>query len=409
MTYAASRLASVKPSASAWVSQAAKDARARDEDVIDLGLGEPDFDTPADIVKAAHQAAQAGETHYPPTDGTVRLKAAVVAKLKRENAPEFAKNEVIVSNGAKQVIFNAMMATLEPGDEVLLAAPYFSQYKDIVLILGGTPVAVECPADEGFAHSADQLAEAITDKSRWLFLNLPSNPAGTVYSKDDLRALGAVLAKHPHVVVLSDEIYEHILFDGRKFLSFAAANPQLKDHTLTVNGVSKAYAMTGWRIGYGAGPRELIAAMTKVQGQISSGACSVAQAAAAAALEGPQDEVRRFCAAFERWRDLVVARVRDIPGLTLDPPGGAFHALIGCADLIGAKTPEGRVIETDTNVTAYLLSGSGIAAVPGSAYDLSPFFRISTAASEHGLGQAMDRIASAIAKLKLPGKSGDMT
>ena len=257
----------------------------RDEDVIDLGLGEPDFDTPADIVKAAHQAAQAGETHYPPTDGTVRLKAAVVAKLKRENAPEFAKNEVIVSNGAKQVIFNAMMATLEPGDEVLLAAPYFGQYKDIVLILGGTPVAVECPADEGFALSADRLAEAITDKSRWLFLNLPSNPAGTVYSKDDLRALGAVLAKHPHVVVLSDEIYEHILFDGRKFLSFAAANPQLKDHTLTVNGVSKAYAMTGWRIGYGASPRELIAAMTKVQGQISSGTCSVAQAAAAAALD----------------------------------------------------------------------------------------------------------------------------
>jgi aspartate aminotransferase len=405
MTYAASRLASVKPSASAWVSQAAKDARARGEDVIDLGLGEPDFDTPVHIVEAAHQAALAGETRYPPTDGTARLKAAVVAKLKRENALEFATNEVIVSNGAKQVIFNAMMATLEPGDEVLLAAPYFGQYKDIVLILGGTPVAIECPADEGFALSADRLAGAITDKTRWLFLNLPSNPAGAVYSDNALHRLGAVLRDHPRVLVLSDEIYEHILFDGRRFRSFAAACPDLKDRVLTVNGVSKAYAMTGWRIGYGAGPAALIAAMTKVQSQISSGACSIAQAAAAAALNGPQDEVRRFCAEFERRRDLVVSRIRDIPGLRLDPPGGAFYALIGCAGLIGAKTPEGRVIETDTDVTAYLLSAAGIAAVPGSAYDLSPFFRISTAASEQVLDQAMNRIAGAIARLKLPEKA----
>lgn len=399
--FASSRLAPVKPSASAWVSQAAKEARARGEDVIDLGLGEPDFDTPHHIKEAAYQAALAGETKYPPTDGTARLKAAIRAKLQHDNKLEFAANQVIVSNGAKQVIFNAMMATLEPGDEVILPAPYFGQYKDIVLILGGKPVAVCCPAEEKFRLTADRLAAAITDKSRWLFLNLPSNPAGTVYSDQDLREIGAVLSQHPRVLTLSDEIYEHILFDGRQFLSFAAACPQLNDRILTVNGVSKAYAMTGWRIGYAAGHHELIAAMTKVQSQISSGACSIAQAAAAAALEGPQEEVHRRCAAFESRRDLVVSKVASIPGLTLDPPGGAFYAFIGCADIIGARTPNGLVLESDTDFAAYLLEAAGIACVPGSAYELSPFFRISTAASEDILANAMDRIANAVAALKL--------
>ncbi|MGQ7845079.1 pyridoxal phosphate-dependent aminotransferase [Granulosicoccus sp. 3-233] len=402
MNYAASRLASVKPSASAWVSQAARDARARGEDVIDLGLGEPDFETPAHIKTAAHEAALAGETRYPPTGGTATLKAAVLAKLKRENALDYSADEVIVCNGAKQVIFNAMMASLEPGDEVLLAAPYFGQYKDIVLILGGQPVAVECSADEGFLLSPNRLADAITDRTRWLFLNQPSNPAGAVYTDDELRALGKVLERHPRVLILSDEIYEHILFDGRQFMSAAAAWPQLADRVLTVNGVSKAYAMTGWRIGYGAGHAELIAAMTKVQSQISSGACSIAQAAAAAALNGPQDEVRRFRAAFERRRDLVLDHVKSIPGLTLDPPGGAFYALIGCADLIGAQTPEGSLIDSDDALTQYLLQAAGIAAVPGSAYELSPFFRISTAASEEVLGEAMTRIGAAVGRLKLP-------
>jgi aspartate aminotransferase len=259
---------------------------------------------------------------------------------------------------------------------------------------------VACPANEGFRLTADRLARAITPNTRWIFLNLPSNPAGAVYSDDDLVALGAVLQTAPRVLVLSDEIYEHILFDGRKFRSFAAACPDLWDRTLTVNGVSKAYAMTGWRIGYGAGPRDLIAAMTKVQSQISSGACSIAQAAAAAALDGPQDEVHRFCAAFEARRNLVVASVATIPGLTLDPPGGAFYAYIGCAALIGAETPDGQTLADDTAVTAYLLQAAGIAAVPGSAYDLSPFFRISTAASEQVLAVAMGRISGAVGKLK---------
>ncbi len=399
MKFAASRLDPVKPSASAWVSQAAKDAKARGEDVVDLGLGEPDFDTPEHIITAAHEAALRGETRYPPTNGTLAMRQAAADKLNRENNLSYSVDEVIISNGAKQVLFNAMMATLEPEDEVLLCAPYFGQYKDIILILGGAPVALSCPAESGFRLTPEQLESAITPKTRWLLLNLPSNPAGAVYSDDELRALGAVLEKHPHVLILSDEIYEHILFDGRKFLSFAAANPSLKDHTLTVNGVSKAYAMTGWRIGYGAGPQPLIAAMTKVQSQISSGACAIAQAAAAAALNGPQDAVKEFCAAFEARRNLVVERIAAIDGLTLDPPGGAFYGLIGCHALIGAKTPDGETLNDDAAITAYILKDAGIAAVPGSAYDLSPFVRISTAASLDVLAKAMDRLHISIAKL----------
>lgn len=399
MKFAASRLDPVKPSASAWVSQAAKEARARGEDIIDLGLGEPDFDTPPHIIEAAHRAALRGETRYPPTNGTLEMRQAVVDKLHRENNLTYAIDEVIVSNGAKQVLFNAMMATLEPDDEVLMCAPYFGQYKDIVLILGGAPVALKCPARNGFRLLPEQLEAAITPKTRWIMLNLPSNPAGAVYSDAELRALGKVLETHPDVLILSDEIYEHILFDGRNFLSFAAANPALKDRILTVNGVSKAYAMTGWRIGYGAGPKPLITAMTKVQSQICSGACAIAQAAAAAALNGPQDDVRAFCKAFEERRNLVVNRVSEIDGLTLAPPGGAFYGLIGCADLIGATTPDDEVLADDADVTAYLLKDAGIAAVPGSAYELSPFFRISTAASKEVLGKAMDRIAASVAKL----------
>ncbi|MGJ8545213.1 MAG: pyridoxal phosphate-dependent aminotransferase [Sulfitobacter sp.] len=402
MNFAASRLAAVKPSASAGVSQAAKAARARGEDVIDLGLGEPDFDTPSHIIEAAHQAALAGDTRYVPTDGTAQLKAAVCAKFARDNALDYEPAEVIISNGAKQVIFNAMMATLEPGDEVILPAPYFGQYKDIVLILGGVPVVVACPAEDGFCLTPARLSAALSARTRWVFLNLPSNPAGAVYGADDLAALGAVLRDHPRVLTLSDEIYEHILFDGRGFHSFAAACPDLKSRTLTVNGVSKAYAMTGWRIGYGAGHRDLIAAMTKVQSQISSGACSIAQAAAAAALEGPQDCVGQFRAAFEARRDLVGGKVAQIEGLSLAAPGGAFYAFIGCAGLIGAQMPGGGTLKDDIDVTAWLLSSAGVAAVPGSAYDLSPFFRISTATSEAVLSDALARIAAAVAQLKLP-------
>lgn len=397
--YVSSRLAPVKPSASAWVSQAAKALKAQGHDVIDMGLGEPDFDTPAHIIEAAYAAAKAGQTRYPPNDGTLEMKQAVVDKLWRENKLDYSLPEILVSNGAKQIIFNALMASLESHHEVLLCAPYFGQYKDMVLILGGRPVELSCSADNGFLISPQELENSITANTRWVILNSPSNPAGATYTGEQLAQLGEVLQRHPQVLVMADEIYEHIIFDGVEFVSFGTACSQLRERTLIVNGVSKAYAMTGWRIGYGAGPQALIAAMNKVQSQISSGACSVAQAAAAAALNGPQDTVSEFRAAFQRRRDLVVERINNIDGLTLDAPGGAFYAFVGCADYIGASTPDGTVIEDDVQFTEYLLQDAKIAAVPGSAYGLSPFFRLSTATSDETLTAAMDRIEHSVAKL----------
>lgn len=396
-----SRLTPIKPSASAWVSQAAKTLKAQGHDVIDMGLGEPDFDTPTHIIEAAYAAAKAGQTRYPPTDGTAELKQAVISKFERENSLSYTRDNIIVSNGAKQVIFNALMASLEEGQEVLLCAPYFGQYKDMVLILGGIPVELPCLAKDKFLLKANALESSITQKTRWIILNSPSNPSGALYSPVELAEIGHVLQKHPQVMVMADEIYEHIVFDNQTFLSFAAANPQLKDRTLIVNGVSKAYAMTGWRIGYGAGNPALIKAMVKVQSQVSSGACSIAQAAAAAALNGPQDSVKEFCVAFERRRNLVVERIKAIDGLTLDAPGGAFYAFVGCKHFIGALTPSGSIIKDDTQFTQYLLDDAKVAAVAGSAYGLSPFFRLSTATSDTILNQAIDRIADSLAKLTL--------
>ncbi len=396
-----SRLAPIKPSASAWVSQAAKALRAQGHDVIDMGLGEPDFDTPAHIIEAAHKAAKAGQTRYPPTGGTAELKQAVVDKFKRENKLDYQESQIIVSNGAKQVIFNALMASLEAGQEVLLCAPYFGQYKDMVLILGGIPIELPCSAQDKFLVTATALENAISDNTRWIILNAPSNPTGALYSPQHLKELGKVLDAHPNVMVMADEIYEHIVFDGQEFVSFAAANPQLIERTLIVNGVSKAYAMTGWRIGYGAGNQALIKAMVTVQSQISSGACSVAQAAAAAALNGSQESVHEFRIAFERRRDLVVSRIEGIDGLTLDAPGGAFYAFVGCQYFIGATTSEGKTIENDEQFTQYLLEDAKVAAVAGSAYGLSPFFRLSTATSDETLNEAIDRIAESVSKLTI--------
>jgi len=401
IAYVSSRLAPVKPSASAWVSQAAKELKAQGHDVIDMGLGEPDFDTPSHIVDAAYAAAQAGQTRYPPNDGTRELKQAVVAKFKRDNDLDYSLDEILVSNGAKQILFNGLMASLEAHHEVLLCAPYFGQYKDMVLILGGQPTELPCQPENSFLVTPEDLDASITVNTRWIILNSPSNPTGATYTDKQLQALGEVLDCYPHVMVMADEIYEHILFDGIEFVSFATACPQLKDRTLIVNGVSKAYAMTGWRIGYGAGPKALIAAMNKVQSQISSGACSVAQAAAAAALNGPQDSVTEFRVAFERRRNLVVARVDAIDGLTLDPPKGAFYAFVGCAAYVGARLPNGSVIEDDVQFTQFLLEDSQVAAVPGSAYGLSPFFRLSTATSDDILNLALDRIQASVAKLTL--------
>lgn len=399
MTYVADRLAAVKPSASMAVSMAAKALRAQGVDVIDLGLGEPDFPTPAHIVEAAFKAAAAGETLYTASAGTPALRTAIAEKFKRENGLNYLPDEITVANGAKQIIFNALMATLNPGDEAILPTPYFVSYPEMVKLLGGVPVTPACPADTGFRLTPEVLQAAITPRTKWLFLNMPGNPSGAVYAATELQALGAVLAQHPHILILSDEIYEHILFDGRTFVSFGAACPDLRDRTLIVNGVAKAYAMTGWRIGYAAGPAPLIKAMNTVQSQSVTSVAAPMQAAALAALNGPQDCIAQFRAAFERRRDLVVAGIATIPGLTLAPPEGAFYAYIGCAALIGKRTANGETLTDDTAVTQYLLT-SGVAAVPGTAYGLSPFFRISTATSDAVLTEAIARIKAAVAALE---------
>ncbi|GGE25109.1 aminotransferase [Aureimonas endophytica] len=400
MSYIASRLSVVKPSASMAVSQAAKALRAKGIDVIDLGLGEPDFPTPTHIVEAAYKAAKGGQTLYTGSAGTPEVREAVAGKFRRENGLDYAAEDVVVANGAKQIIFNALMATLEPGDEVILPAPYFVSYPEMVKLLGGTPVVVECPETSGFRLTPEALERAIKPRTKWLFLNMPGNPSGTVYSQADLKALGEVLAKYPQVLVLSDEIYEHIIFDGREFVSFGKACPELRDRSLIVNGVSKAYAMTGWRVGYAVGPAPLVKAMTTIQSQSVTSVCSIAQAATVAALNGPQDEVSRFGRAFEARRDLVVDGIRQANGLTLSPPEGAFYAYIGCGSLIGRRTPKGVVLEDDTAVANYLLNEGRVAGVPGAAYGLSPYFRISTATSEAVLTEAIARINAAVAQVE---------
>lgn len=405
MTYISSRLAAVKPSASMAVSQAAKALSAKGIDVIDLGLGEPDFPTPAHITEAAYQAAKAGDTLYTAALGTLALRKAIVAKFSRENGLAYTTDEIIVSNGAKQIIFNALMATLEDGDEVILPTPYFVSYPEMAKLLGGKPVIARCREEDGFRLTPDILEQAITPKTKWLFLNSPGNPSGAVYDEASLKALGAVLERHPHVLVLSDEIYEHIIFDGLEFISFAKACPQLKTRSLIVNGMSKAYAMTGWRVGYAAGPLPLIKAMATVQSQSITSVCSIAQAAGAAALEGSQDHIRTFRDAFQNRRDLVVKGINTIEGLSLRVPKGAFYAFINCAGLIGKQCPDGSVLSDDTAVANYLLNEGHVAAVLGTAYGMSPYFRISTATSDEVLDEAIRRIAGAVARLKPESKA----
>jgi len=377
------------------ISQHAKEMRAAGNDVLDLGLGEPNFDTPKHIIEYAHQAALHGQTRYPPTVGTDELKAAIQKKFHQDNALAFNSEQLIVSNGAKQVIFNALMATVQQGDEVLLVAPYFDSYRNIISLLGAQKRVAQTKPSDGFRLTPEGLAAGLTDKTRWLLLNSPSNPAGATYSRNDLIELGEVLERHPNVLVLSDEIYEHILFDGRNHNSLMHACPNLADRILTVNGVSKAYAMTGWRIGYGAGPAELIKAMVTVQSQISSGACSIAQAAAAAALNGPQNCVTEFCAAFEERRNLVVDAIEKIDGLELVTPNGAFYALINCDNMLGERTS----LDNDTKFVEQLLKDALVAAVPGSVYEMPGHFRISTACDNERLKTALHRIATFSKKL----------
>lgn len=393
------RLSSIGVSEILKISGLAAEMKRQGRDVIVLGAGEPDFDTPDSIKDAAGRAMRAGATKYTALDGAPDLKAAIRSKFKRDNGLEFAQDEITVSAGAKQVLFNAMMATINPGDEVIIPTPFWVTYDDIVAIAGGTPVLLPCSEGNGFRLSAEDLERAITPRTRWVMLNSPSNPTGAAYSEALYRPILDVLLRHPQVWLMVDDIYEHIVYDGFRFATPAAIEPALRNRTLTVNGVSKAYAMTGWRIGYGAGPRALIRAMAVVQSQSTSCPSSVSQAAAIEALCGPQDFLHTRCRSFQERRDLVVGALNRIDGITCRKPEGAFYTFASCAGVIGKATPSGQTLQSDTDFAEYLLRAAGVAVVPGSAFGLAPYFRISYATSAVELEDACRRIARATAGL----------
>lgn len=393
------RIAAIEVSEILRIGALAAQRRREGRPVIVLGAGEPDFETPDHIKEAAIRAIRTGQTHYTVLDGTGELKAAIQGKFRRENGIEYALDEITAGAGAKQVMYNAFMATLDPGDEVILAAPYWTSYADMVVIAGGQPVVVPCTEANGFRLQAPDLEAAITPRTRWLLLNSPSNPSGAAYGEQQLRPILEVLRRHPHVWLLSDDIYEHLLYDGAAFVTAAQLEPELKERTLTVNGVSKSYAMTGWRLGYGAGPKALIAAMAVVQSQSTSNPCSISQAAAVAALNGPQDLVAQWRDVFQRRRDFVVERLNAIEGISCRRPEGAFYTFASCAGLIGRRTATGAVIDSDSAFCRYLLESHDVAVVPGSCFGLGPYFRISYAASDADLRQACERIAAACSSL----------
>ena len=395
MKLIAKRMDRFEPTASSVATARARDLAATGRDVIRLSQGEPDFPTPDHVKKAVIEAMDRDETKYTPTGGTAEMKAAIIAKFKRENNLDYSPTEVLAGTGGKQMIFSAMVATIEEGDEAIVAAPYWVAYPDIVKFVKGVPVAVDCAEKNDFKLQPEDLEQAITSRTKWLFLNSPNNPCGSIYTREDLLAIGDVLLRHPQVYVLSDDIYEHIIFDGCKFETLANVVPALKERVLTVNGASKAYAMTGWRLGYAGGPEELIASMTKLQNQNTGNPSSVSQAAAIAALNGPQDFVPERSAEFQARRDMVVEMINDTAGLSCRTPEGAFYVYANCSGLIGRRKQDGTVIKTDEDVVMYLLDSVGIAAVHGAAYGLSPYFRISTAASRDDLKEACSRIQSA--------------
>lgn len=392
MAFLSDTLARVKPSPTVAMTGKVAELRAQGHDVIGLSAGEPDFDTPENIKQAAVAAIVAGKTKYTAVDGIAELKQAICAKFARENGLSYAPSQVSVSSGGKQVLFNALMATLNPGDEVVIPTPYWVSYPDMALIGGGTPVFVQGDPAQGYKISPEALEAAITPKTKWFLFNSPSNPSGAAYSRDELTALTDVLMRHPHVWVMTDDMYEHLTFDGFEFTTPAQVEPGLYDRTLTVNGVSKAYAMTGWRIGYAAGPEPLIAAMRKVQSQSTSNPCTISQWAAVEALNGPQGYIATSRAAFKRRRDLVVAGLNACPGITCPTPQGAFYVYPSIADCIGKTSAGGRKIETDEDFATALLEENGVAVVFGAAFGLSPNFRISYATSDDVLTEACARI-----------------
>ncbi len=392
MAFLADALSRVKPSATIAVSQKARELKSKGRDIISLGAGEPDFDTPDNIKKAAIDAINRGETKYTPVSGIAPLRKAIAEKFKRENNLDYTADQVIVGTGGKQILFNAFMATLNAGDEVIIPRPYWVSYPEMVALCGGTPVFVSTTIENNFKLQPADLEKAITPKTKWFMFNSPSNPSGAAYSRDELKALADVLMAHPHVWILSDDIYEHLTFDGFKFATPAEVEPGLYDRTLTMNGVSKAYSMTGWRIGYAAGPLQLIKAMDMIQGQQTSGTNSIAQWAALEALTGPQDFIENNKVIFQGRRDLVVSMLNQAKGLTCPTPEGAFYVYPSCAAMIGKTAPSGKVIETDEDFVSELLESEGVAVVHGSAFGLGPNFRISYATSEAELEEACLRI-----------------
>lgn len=396
----ADRLGHVKPSASVAAKARADAMRAAGRDITDFTLGEPDFPTPAHIVRAGMAALESGHTRYTASAGTAALRKAIAGKLKRENALEFAMDEIVVGSGAKHVIFNALMATVNEGDEVIVPAPYWVSYPEMVLIHGGIPVIAECPAAAGFKLTAPQLDAAITARTRWVILNSPGNPTGAVYGPAELRALADVLLRHPHVRILTDEIYEHFVYGHARHACILNVEPELRARTLLVNGLSKSHAMTGWRIGYGCGPAALIKAITLLITQSTTCATAAAQAAAAEALDGPQQCVREAARRFEDRRDRMVERLNAIDGIACDSPDGAFYVFAGVAGLLGRRTRDGHVLKTDVDVADFLREEAGVVAIDGSSYGMSPFLRFSFATSMEEIDRGCSGIAAAVARLE---------
>jgi len=400
MSFIADALDRVQPSQTIAVTTKARELKAAGKDVIGLGAGEPDFDTPENIKEAAIKAIRDGQTKYTNVEGIPELKAAIVAKFKRENGLDYKPSQAFVAPGGKKIIYNAMMSTLNPGDEVVIPAPYWVSYPDIVLLCGGKPVTVETTLQDRFKMKAEALEAAITPKTKWLIFNHPSNPTGAAYTRDELKPITDVLMRHPHVWVLTDDMYEHLVYDDYKFVTPAQVEPGLMDRTLTMNGVSKAYAMTGWRIGYACGPEPLIKAMTKLQSQTTSNASTISQWASVEALNGPQDFLAERAKVFKDRRDLVVSMLNQAKGLECPTPEGAFYVYPSCAGCLGKETPRGKFLKTDEDFVTALLEEEGVAVVQGSAFGLAPFFRISYATSTEALEESCRRIQRFCASLR---------
>ena len=399
MGFYADRIGRIKLSPSTAATQRARELRAQGHDIIALTIGQPDFNTPEHVKRAVADALARNETKYPPIDGIPELREAAARKFQRENALKYSADQVMIGTGSKQIIFNAMLATIGAGDEAIIPAPYWISYLDMVLVSDGVPVEVQCTPESGFKLTPAQLEAAITPRTKWLLLNSPNNPTGAVYSRAELRGLADVLLKYPHVWILTDDIYEHLRFDGIEFATIAQVEPGLYDRTLTVNGVSKAYAMTGFRLGYAAGPKELIKNIVKLQSQSTAGVSSISQWAAVEALNGPQEFIPERAAEFQRRRDRVLEMFKDIPGLQPNYPEGAFYLFVRCGDLYGRKTPAGKVLKDEADVVLHLMD-HGVAVVLGAAYGMSPYFRMSIATDMERLEEACRRMQRAVAELK---------